>query len=123
MLKTFEVDWKGTKETIEFEDDLPWGIISGILKECSDFTKITEPQLKPDLYERRILENAIKKAPFNPKNYTEVGLIPLSTYQAIANGVLQAYPLERSFGSTLTILFGEQKGLIESQMKSTPFVP
>ena len=63
-IQTFEIDIKGVTETIEYEDDMPFGKFEQIIKKCANVEK--EEKLLENIqeYRKEILLNSITKAPF-----------------------------------------------------------
>ena len=44
-IKSFEIDWKGSNEIIEYEDDLTYGELDGILQNCIDLGDLNKPKV------------------------------------------------------------------------------
>ena len=92
-IQSFEIDYEGGKETIEYEDDLTFGELEAILNQCLDLSDVTKPKVNLPQYRQSILLKTIKKAPF------EIGSLPVlrnlktSVVNQVLKGVLKDYPL------------------------------
>ena len=121
MIQSFTVKIVGKDETIEFEDDPPFGEMQQILKSCIDLTDIQHPKINLQLYQQMILQTVIIKAPFNHKNATEFAKLPTNSALGILNRLMQALPLERLVAPMITAATGQST--IESLDPSTRIVP
>ena len=91
-LKTFTIQFKGTPEEVQFEDDMPFGKFEEIIKKCANFQEGTNPVTNVQVYRREVMLNTLKKAPFE---ISEDGLDQLGYKEVteIAEKILAAYPL------------------------------
>ena len=99
-IQSFTVNIDGKDETIEFEDDPPFGDMQRIIKSCVDLSDVSRPQVNLQLYQQMILQSVVTKAPFNPKNSTE--------FAKLLNRLMQAIPLEKLLAPMITAATGSQ---------------
>lgn len=120
-LKTFEIDWKGNKETIEYEDDIAFSVMEQIIKTTVDLREITKPKIDVATYRFQITLAAITKAPFNHKKPDELRKLGRKVAEQIVSGVMKDYPLVFSLGGWMTSLLGSMVEK-DSPSESTPTV-
>ena len=91
-IQTFEIDIKGVTETIEYEDDMPFGKFEQIIKKCANVEK--EEKLLENIqeYRKEILLNSITKAPFEI-SLKGIETIGYKVITEIGNKILESYPL------------------------------
>ncbi len=120
-LKTFVIDWKGGKETIEYEDDIAFVTMEQIIKTTVDLREITKPKIDVATYRLQVVLAALTKAPFNIKKPDEFKQLGRKVAEKIVSGVMKDYPLVFSLGGWMTSLLGslEEK---DSSSESTPTV-
>jgi len=107
-IQSFTVNIDGKDETIEFEDDPPFGDMQRIIKSCVDLSDVSRPQVNLQLYQQMILQSVVTKAPFNPKNATEFAKLSTSSALGILNRLMQAIPLEKLLAPMITAATGSQ---------------
>ena len=91
--KSFQIDWKGSTETIEYEDDILFGELENILNKCLDLKEVNKPIVNIPLYRQLILTAVITKAPFPIKEVSEIRNLKSSVAQKIMTEVMKDYPL------------------------------
>jgi hypothetical protein len=96
----FTIDFKGKKEPIEYEDDMPFGTFEKIIRECADMTDESKLVKNVQEYRKAILLNALVSAPFE---ITDEGLdkIGYKIIIKIAERVVDAYPLGEYLNQTM----------------------
>ena len=92
-LKTFTIDWKGVKETIEYEDDLTFGELEAILQSCIDLTDISKPKVDIPKYRYQILLKVLRKAPFTVGDSAAIRNLKSTQANKIMQEVMKDYPL------------------------------
>ena len=92
-IKSFQIDWNGTPETVEYEDDITFGELENILNKCLDMTKVNEPKVNIPLYRQLITSTVIVKAPFAIKDVTAIRNLKASVAKKIMQEVMKDYPL------------------------------
>ena len=92
-LKTFTIDWKGVKETIEYEDDLTFGELEAILQSCIDLTDISKPKVDIPKYRYQILLKVLRKAPFAVGDSAAIRNLKSTQANKIMQEVMKDYPL------------------------------
>ncbi|WP_428323669.1 hypothetical protein [Nitrosopumilus sp.] len=102
--KTFEVNINGVKETIEYKSDLTFGEVQDILKQTYNAKNPLSPTFDGQLYQRLIMEYAIVKAPFDPKDYTKIYELPDDAVQEILLVLMEQFPLGRFLQSHSVML-------------------
>jgi hypothetical protein len=95
MIKSFEIDWKGAKEIVEYEDDITFGELEAILNQCLDMTQVNEPKVNLPLYRQLILTTVITKAPFELKEVASIRNLKASQAKQIMGEVMKDYPLAK----------------------------
>jgi hypothetical protein len=90
-IQSFEIDINGTIETIEFEDDMPFGKFEQIIMKTAN---IQDDNLLDNVqkYRKEIMLNSIKKAPF-PITVDGLNEVGYKVITEIGNKILDAYPL------------------------------
>ena len=99
-IQSFQVEINGKTETIEFEDDMAFGKIEGIITKVSKTTKDTTLLDNVQLYRKEILLNSITKAPFDVSS-DGLDKVGYKAMQKIAEEVLKAYPLSDYLNSMM----------------------
>ena len=92
-IQSFEIDYEGVKETIEYEDDLTFGELEAILNQCLDLSDVTKPKVDLPQYRQSILLKTIRKAPFEAGSLPVLRNLRTSVVNQVLKGVLQDYPL------------------------------
>ena len=91
--KSFQIDWKGSTEIIEYDDDILFGDLENILNKCLDLKEVNKPIVNIPLYRQLILTAVITKAPFPLKEIAEIRNLRSSIAQKIMVEVMKDYPL------------------------------
>ena len=108
MIKSFEVPWiDGTKQTIEYEDDITFGELENILNKCLDMSEINKPKVNLPLYRQMILTTVIRKAPFEVKDVASIRNLKASTAKLIMTEVMKDYPLAKYLEEWVETFVGE----------------
>jgi len=63
-IQSFTIKYEGKKETIEYEDDITFGELEGILAKAVDLSDVTKPKVNLPEYRMSILLKVLRKAPF-----------------------------------------------------------
>jgi len=120
-LKTFEINWKDGKETIEYEDDIAFATMEQIIKTTVDLREITKPKIDVATYRFQVVLAALTKAPFNFKKPDELKKLGRKVANEIVSGVMKDYPLVFSLGGWMLSLLGSMEES-DSSSESTPTV-
>jgi len=107
-VKSFEIDWNGTPETVEYEDDITFGELENILNKCLDMTKVNEPKVNIPLYRQLITSTVIVKAPFAIKDVTAIRNLKASVAKKIMQEVMKDYPLMKYLEEWVETFVGEE---------------
>ena len=93
VLKTFEIDFEGKKEKIEYESELTFGEIEAIINRSVDLTDFSKPKMNIPQYRMDILLKVIKTAPFKTGDAVALRNQKSGTVGQILSGVMVDYPL------------------------------
>ena len=105
-IKSFEIDWKGSNEIIEYEDDLTYGELDGILQNCIDLGDLNKPKVDIPKYRFQILIKVIKKAPFTVNDAVALRNLPSRTVDTIMKEVMKDFPLANFLGDWVETFTG-----------------
>lgn len=122
MLKSFKVEWEGSLQDIEYEDDIPFGDMEYIINQTVDLTDITKPKIKMMEYRLQILNKVIRKAPFNHKDFVVLKNIPSKTMRKILDEVMKDYAMANFLGDWMKSFLGSLEDS-EPSTKSTQSAP
>ena len=122
-LKSFQIDWEGQKETVEYEDDLTFGELEAILSNAIDVTDITKPKVNIPQYRMAIMLKVLRKAPFKTGDAVAIRNLRSSVAKKVMKEVMKSFPLAKfledwveSFTGSLT----ETDSSITSTTSSPP---
>jgi hypothetical protein len=105
-IKSFEIDWEGNKEVIEYEDDLTFGELESVINNCVDLTDVTKPKVNIPTYRQTILLKVIRKAPFEIGSAAAIRNMKASTAKQIIAGVMIDYPLAKFLEDWMVTFMG-----------------
>ena len=94
-LKSFEIDWKGIKETVEYEDDLTFGELEAILSATLDISDLQNPKVDIPKYRMSILTKVLRKAPFPVGDTNSIRTLKSSTAKIVIREVMKSFPLAK----------------------------
>ena len=92
-IKSFEIDYEGKTETIEYEDDLTYGELEAILQNCIDLSDIAKPKVDIPKYRYQILLKVLRKAPFAVGDSAAIRGLKNKEANTIMKEVMKDYPL------------------------------
>ncbi len=113
-IQSFEIDYEGKQETIEYEDDLKFGELEAILNQCLDLSDVTKPKVNLPQYRQSILIKAVKKAPFEI-NLPTIRNLKTSVVNKVLKGVLKDYPLVKFLEDWVGTFVGNEELNISRQ--------
>ena len=120
-IQSFEIDYEGGKEFIEYEDDLTFGELEAILDQCLDLSDVTKPKVNLPQYRQSILLKTVKKAPFEVGNLPTLRNLKTSVVNQVLKGVLKDYPLVRFLEDWVRTFVGnEDLSISEVSTTSSP---
>ena len=120
-IQSFEIDYEGVKETIEYEDDLTFGELEAILNQCLDLSDVTKPKVDLPQYRQSILLKTIRKAPFESGSLPVLRNLRTSVVNQVLKGVLKDYPLVTFLeGWVRTFVGNEDLSISEVSTTSSP---
>jgi len=122
VIKSFEIDWEGRKEIIEFEDDLTFGELESILATAIDVTDITKPKVNIPAYRMSVLLKVLRKAPFKTGDAVAIRNLKSSTAKQVMREVMKTFPLAKYLEDWVETFTGS---LSETDLSttSTTYVP
>ena len=94
-IQTFTIKYEGKKEVIEYEDDLTFGELEGILGIAVDLSDVTKPKVNLPEYRMSILLKVLRKAPFKVGDKTTLNGLRSSVVNDVLRGVLKQFPLSK----------------------------
>ncbi len=118
--KSFQIDWKGSTESIEYDDDILFGDLENILNKCLDLKKVNEPIVNIPLYRQLILTAVITKAPFTLNDISEIRNLKSSVAQKIMMEVMKDYPLMKYLEEWVGTFVGTE---VDTSTQSTTTSP
>ena len=95
VIKTFEIDWEGKKEVVEYEDDLTFGELENIVNQSVDLSDVTKPKVNIPKYRMAVLTKVMRKAPFPVNDEVAIRNLKAKTAKQIISEVMKDYPLMR----------------------------
>ena len=116
-LKSFEIDYKGNKETIEYETELSFGETEAIINNSIDLSDINKPKIKIANYRKLLLQKSLRKAPFGFKNEMQINGVPNRVMQEILSEITKDFPLVDFLGDWMMSFMGSPE---ESESPSEP---
>ena len=120
-IQSFEINYEGGKETIEYEDDLTFGELEAILNQCLDLSDVTKPKVNLPQYRQSILLKTVKKAPFEIGSLPALRNLRTSVVNQVLKGVLKDYPLVTFFEDWVRTFVGnEDLSISEVSTTSSP---
>lgn len=107
MIKSFEIEYKGNKETVEYESDLNFGDVEHIMNSCVDMTNMNDVKVKIPQYRRMIFLKALRKAPFKVNDSNTLSDLPNSVVEEVLAGLMKDFPLGQFLESWVKSITGE----------------
>lgn len=92
-IKSFEIDWEGVSETIEYEDDITYGEMEAILSHAIDLSDVSKPKVNIPQYRNHLLLKVLRKAPFAVNDAVALRNIKQKQASVIMKEVMKDYPL------------------------------
>lgn len=108
VIQSFEIDWDGKKEIIEYEDDLTFGELESILNNSMDLTDITKPKVNIPQYRQTVLLKVIRKAPFPVGEAVAIRNLKSSVAKQIIAGVMKSFPLAKFLEDWMETFIGTE---------------
>jgi len=108
VIKSFEIDYNGTKETIEYETDIKYGEMESILSNSIDLSDVSKPKVNIPQYRMNILIKVLRKAPFPVGDTNAVRQLTQSQATEIMKEVMKDYPLAKYLGDWVETFTGSQ---------------
>jgi len=97
-IKSFDIDWNGTPEIIEYEDDITYGELESILQNSIDLGDVSKPKVDIPKYRFQILLKVLRKAPFIVNDAVALRNIKSRQANTIMKEVMKDYPLVKYLG-------------------------
>ena len=93
VLKTFEIDWEGHKEIVEYESDLTFGEIESIMTTCVDMSNVNDIKVKIPQYRTMIFLKTLRRAPFKVNDSSTMKSLKNSVVEQVLRGLMADFPL------------------------------
>jgi len=122
VIKTFEIDWEGKKEIVEYEDDLTFGELENIVNQSVDLSDVTKPKVNIPKYRMAVLTKVMRKAPFPVNDEVAIRNLKAKTAKQIISEVMKDYPLMRFLEDWMVTFVGTQ-GVPNLPTESTSSLP
>lgn len=120
-IKSFEINYEGNKETVEYETELSFGDTEIIINQSLDLSDIQKPKVKLGAFRKLILLKTLRKAPFPFKVEASINGVSNKVINDILDHIIQDYPLVNFLGDWMTSFIGSPEEN-EQQSESTPSV-
>ena len=117
-IQSFEIDYEGKKEIVEYEDDLAFGELEAILNQWLDLSDVTKPKVNLPQYRQSILLKAVEKAPLNVDLPT-IRNLRTSVVNQVLKGVLKDFPLVKFLEDWVGTFIGTQEDINIEQVSTT----
>ena len=108
VIKSFEIDYEGAKQGVEYEDDLTFGELENIVNQSVDLSDIAKPKVNIPKYRMNILTKVIRKAPFPINDAVAIRNLKAGTAKQIISEVMKDYPLMRFLEDWMVTFVGTQ---------------
>lgn len=124
VIKSFEIDWEGKKETVEYENDLTFGEIESIMTTCVDMTNVNDIKVKIPQYRNMIFLKTLRKAPFKVNDSSTLKTLKNSVVEQVLKGLMVDFPLGVFLEGWVTTIVGqveadpEMRSIISSPQSS-----
>jgi|TARA_R100000781_G_scaffold113821_3_gene83185 hypothetical protein len=105
-IKSFDIDWNGTPEIIEYEDDITYGELESILQNSIDLGDVSKPKVDIPKYRFQILLKVLRKAPFIVNDAVALRNIKSRQANTIMKEVMKDYPLVKFLGDWVETFTG-----------------
>lgn len=122
VIKSFEIDYRGNKETIEYETELNFGDTEAIINKSIDLSDINKPKINVGNFRKMIVMKALRKAPFAYQNEVALNTVPNKTIQKVLEEISKDYPLVNFLGDWMMSFVGSAEDS-ESLLEPTPSAP
>jgi hypothetical protein len=119
-IKSFQIDWEGSTESIEYDDDILFGDLENILNKCLDLKEVNKPIVNIPLYRQLILTAVITKAPFTLKEVSEIRNLKSSVAQKIMVEVMKDYPLMKYLEEWVGTFVGTEADTLAQSTTTSP---
>lgn len=121
-LKSFEIDWEGTKQTVEYEDDLTFGELEAILSTTLDVSDLQNPKVDIPKYRMSILTKVLRKAPFPVGDTNSIRTLKSSVAKIVIREVMKSFPLAKFLEDWVETFTGslEETTLSTTSITSVP---
>ena len=108
VIKTFNIDWEGKKEPVEYEDDLTFGELENVVNQSVDLSDVTKPKVNLPKYRMNILTTVLRKAPFPMNDAGAIRNLKAKVAKQIISEVMKDYPLMRFLEDWMVTFVGTQ---------------
>jgi len=122
-IKSFKIKWGPNNEdqTVEYEDDIPFGDIERVIRNNVDMSKINDPKVNLGEYRMGIALKVLKTAPFDI-TVNGISKVGFRTMKEVMKHIMEDYALANFLEDWMTSLMGSQnmKELASEYMDTVP---
>jgi len=111
-IKSFHIQYNGKEEEIQYEDDINFGIMEGVLRNTVNDSNPVETKINLSEYRLQILTAVLRRAPFDYKGVGAIKAIPHKIANEILKEVMTDYSLDN-------FLEGRLRTLLSSELMKT----
>ena len=121
-IKSFEIDWEGAQQPVEYEDDLTFGELEAILSTTLDVSDLQNPKVDIPKYRMSILTKVLRKAPFPVGDTNSIRTLKSSVAKIVIREVMKSFPLAKFLEDWVETFTGslEETTLSTTSITSVP---
>lgn len=119
-IKSFNITWNDKEEEIQYEDDINFGIMEGVLKNTVNDSNPVETKINIGEYRIQILAAVLRRAPFDHKGVNAIRNVPHKVANKILEHIMEDYSLDNFLEGRLRTLLSSElmKSLDLESMRS-----
>lgn len=107
-IKSFKIQYNGKEEEIQYEDDISFGIMEGVLRNTVNDTNPVETKINLSEYRMQILGAVLRRAPFEYKGIGAIKAMPQRLANEILEHIMEDYSLDNFLEGRLRTLLSSE---------------
>ena len=107
-IKSFNITYNGKEEEIQYEDDINFGIMEGVLRNTVNDSNPVETKINLGEYRIQILQAVLRRAPFDTKGIGAIKNIPHKVANEILKHIMEDYSLDNFLEGRLRTLLSSE---------------
>jgi len=111
-IKSFHIQYNGKEEEIQYEDDINFGVMEGVLRNTVNDSNPVETKINLSEYRLQILGAVLRRAPFDYKGIGAIKSIPHKIANEMLKHIMEDYSLDN-------FLEGRLRTLLSSELMKT----